>query len=269
VLDPLIQLKVIVQGFTLSGFARNLQYRLQGSPDRLPIPPAHLLYLVIGSIDVRLFLESGRVHADRLIQGTLQKNGFAMDEFKSVLDFGCGCGRIMRYWASLNKVSLYGVDYNSKLIKWCRRNLPFADYQVNKLLPPLGYESEKFDFVYVRSVFTHLPQTLQLEWLKEFRRILKPNGVLLFTVSGRAYYSWMTDDEKERYDAGQLVVREQDQAGKNLCAVFHPEEWVSNQVAQSGYALVDFIPGKTVEYFYQDTYLVQKRDMPHIESSAK
>ncbi len=259
-LDLLIELKVRIRDFTVVGFVRNLRYRLKGAPDRLPIPPPHLIYLAIGSTDVSAFLESGSVHARSLILDTLQKNGLAMEQFDDVLDFGCGCGRIMRYWASLQKVRLYGMDYNPQLIKWCERNLSFARYQTNELHPPLRCDPEKFDFIYARSIFTHLPATLQRAWLRELWRVLKPHGLLLFTVSGLVYHSWLTDSEKQKFDAGQLIVRDQDQAGKNLCAVFHPEKWMRRQLTQNGFALTDIVPGKAIKYFYQDVYLVQKRD---------
>jgi SAM-dependent methyltransferase len=259
-LEPLIERQVRITRFTVDGWVRNLRYRIHGAPDGLPIPPAHLIYLVIGSTDISAFLASGRAHAHTLILGTLQKNGFAMDDFENVLDFGCGCGRVMRYWASLKSVNLFGTDFNHKLIDWSKRNLPFASYQVNELRPSLGYESGKFEFIYARSVFTHLPEELQVEWLKELCRVLCPDGLLLFTVSGRGYYSWMTDCEKGKYDSGHLIVREADHAGKNLCAAFHPEEWVRNQLRQYSLTCVDFVPGSPAPYLLQDTYLVQKLD---------
>jgi len=258
-LDLGVELEVRITRFTLTGFARNLKDRVYGAPDGLSIPSPHLLYTVMGSVDVHAFLESGKVHANELILGTLNKNGFKMTDFEAVLDFGCGCGRIMRYWASMGGPSLHGTDYNPRLIRWCERNLPFGQYRVNGVRPPLEYDSEKFDLIYARSVFTHLPETLQREWLGELGRVLKVGGLLLFTVSGQAYYSWMSEDEQRQYDANRMVVRERDQAGKNLCAVFHPEEWVRSLVDHSGYTIVDMIPGRTVEYFYQDTWLVQKR----------
>jgi ubiquinone/menaquinone biosynthesis C-methylase UbiE len=48
--------------------------------------------------------------------------------------------------------------------------------------PPLEYEDSKFDFVYALSVFTHLDETLQFQWLLELRRVLRPEGILILTV---------------------------------------------------------------------------------------
>jgi len=45
----------------------------------------------------------------------LEKNGFNFNEFTNVLDFGCGCGRVIRNWYNY-KPSFYGADYNSELI---------------------------------------------------------------------------------------------------------------------------------------------------------
>jgi hypothetical protein len=39
------------------------------------------------------------------------------------------------------------------LVRWCRRNLPFADFGINHLDPPLPYEEEQFDLIYALSGF--------------------------------------------------------------------------------------------------------------------
>ena len=38
----------------------------------------------------------------------------------AVLDFGCGCGRVMRRWADVSGPAFFGSDYNPNLINWCR-----------------------------------------------------------------------------------------------------------------------------------------------------
>jgi SAM-dependent methyltransferase len=251
-----------IKRFNHKRLANNLWYRINGAPDNLPIPSPYLIWLVVGSSDVQAFLESGSIHAFDLIQHTLEKNGITMNHFEAILDFGCGCGRIMRYWKNLKYVQLYGSDYNPILIRWCRHHLPFAQFEVNDLPPPLSFSDKQFDFVYARSIFTHLSQNLQFAWLDELWRVLKPGGYLLITVSGDQFLDRLTPPETEEYQAGNLVVRANELAGKNYCAVYHPRSYVRQELASDKFEIVDFIPGsKDKSYCLQDTYLLRRQQV--------
>ena len=103
-----------------------------------------------------------------------------------MLDFGCGCGRVTRYWGDFAG-SVSGSDVSAKAVDWCRTNLPFARFEVNRLAPPLAFADESFDLVYALSVFTHLTDELQLAWRDELRRVLRPGGRLLLTTHGESY----------------------------------------------------------------------------------
>ena len=92
--------------------------------------------------------------ADRLcapytgfITALLNRHDLKVDDADAILDFGCGCGRIARHFRSLKKAKLYGTDYNPELVAWCQRNLPFAEFGVNQLQPPLPYADAKFGFI--------------------------------------------------------------------------------------------------------------------------
>ena len=73
----------------------------------------------------------------------------------SILDFGCGCGRVVRWWRDL-PAEIHGSDFNPTLVRWCRENLPFGVFEVNRPEPPLPYPDDSFDLVYALSVLTHL-----------------------------------------------------------------------------------------------------------------
>lgn len=57
---------------------------------------------------------------------------------------------------------------------------------MSELYPPLPYEDESFDAVFGLSVMTHLRRTCQLQWLREIKRVLRPGGVFLATIHGKA-----------------------------------------------------------------------------------
>jgi SAM-dependent methyltransferase len=208
-----------------------LPSRRQGS-DGLPLPPPLLRVQVMGSSNPEAFLAQGR-RAAQIIADVVGRSGRPMEELEAVLDFGCGSGRVMRRWVDLAGPQLFGSDYNPQLVSWCKANLPFASFEVNKLEPPLPFEDEQFDLVYALSVFTHLDESLQHDWIAELHRVLRPGGLLVFSTRGEAL-SWKLDEgERAQYDAGELVVRYRAVEGTNLCAAFHPWPYVHDNLLAS------------------------------------
>jgi SAM-dependent methyltransferase len=213
---------------------------------------------------VQTFLRGGETVA-RMITQTLGRHGVGMQELGSLLDFGVGCGRVLRFWKGLAEqgVDVHGSDYNPKLVAWCRTGLPFASFEVNQLAPPLPYPSASFDLVYAYSVFTHLPGNLQLAWAEELRRVLRPRGLLLFTTHGAPFAeARLSPQELERFRAGELVVRAPTAAGTNPYAAFHPERYVREQLAAS-FTPLDFVEGagpsgSTAGRVRQDVHLLRK-----------
>src|SRR5262245_56619780 len=130
------------------------------SADGLPLPPARMRAQV-GPLhaDARFFLESGRHNAD------LVRDLVPFVQVDALLDWGCGCGRVLRHWSTLEGTAVHGCDINPKMVDWCEGNLPFAAVVVNELSPPLPYTDGTFGLVYAFSVMTHLSEELQREWV--------------------------------------------------------------------------------------------------------
>jgi SAM-dependent methyltransferase len=233
------------------------QETARGDADALPVPPAHLRVLVGGSADVGSFLEVGRSMFGA-IRTTLQDNGAPVEGLKTVLEFGCGCGRVLRHWQDVEGPRVYACDYNERLVDWCRANLPFAQVSINGSRPPLLYEDGFFDFVYAISVFTHLAEPLQRAWMTELRRVVRPGGHLLVTTHGASYRERLTPEEGRAFDAGRLVVRYQEASGMNLCTVYHPESSLRGELG-TGFAVAEFVPVPRRAGVYQDLYLLRKQ----------
>ncbi len=119
------------------------------------LPPPNLMYLVAGSTDANWFFDSGRMAVES-IEASLQRVGASLNRLTTVLDFGCGAGRVIRHLHSYSNLALCGCDYNPTLVEWCRTHLRFAEFKVNALGPPLRYSDGQFDLIYAFSVFTHL-----------------------------------------------------------------------------------------------------------------
>ena len=224
--------------------------------DGLPVPPPRLIVRVAGTADVGWFLERGRLAAES-VRDAIARQGRRIEELGALLDFGCGCGRVIRHWARLDRTAVHGADASEHAIAWCRANLSFARFASNGLAPPLDHPDASFDLVYALSVFTHLPEALQHAWVRELTRLLRPDGFLLLTTHGERYRERLTPAERAAFDAGRLVVRWPEGAGTNLCSVFHPRSYVEEDLA-AGLDVVEFVAEGAKGNPHQDLYLLRK-----------
>jgi SAM-dependent methyltransferase len=225
------------------------------APDGLPIPPARLRVAVSGIADPGDHIKAGEESA-AAIRTILDAAGLRIEEFGSILDFGCGSGRVIRRWAGLEGVEVFGSDYNADAISWCVDNLPFARFEPNNLEPPTSFPSQRFGFVYALSVFTHLPERLQRPWIEELRRVLRPGGHLLITVAGESFRHHLSARDATRFGDGELVVHFPRSAGMNMCAVYHPPGYV-RALLSGGFELVHSIPAGNGAPYPQDMYLAR------------
>jgi SAM-dependent methyltransferase len=149
------------------------------------VPPPLLRFRVHGALDGRSFLTVGQQCAED-IRRILQMEGQDLYSFRRVLDFACGCGRVARNFADHPQRCLfYGSDIDQNAIAWCRGALShMGQWDVNDYSPPTQYAPGTFDFIYVISLFTHLDEKQQFDWLGELRRISRPGGLLLLTAHG-------------------------------------------------------------------------------------
>lgn len=187
------------------------------------------------------------------------RNNIKLSSFETILEFGCGCGRVLREFSELENAELYGSDYNPKFIKWCQKNLYCADFSINKLEPPLHFENSKFDFIYLISVFTHLPKSTQMNWLKELHRITKENKYVLITLQGDNAAKALSEKEnKVRTEEGYME-RNLDKPGSNHFASFHTKQCFEAMIKDM-FRIIDISCGGKPNYPSQDLYLLQKID---------
>ena len=239
---------------------RNARFKAQSAPDGLPMPSPKLVYLVTGQFDTEAFYGNGVVGANS-IQGILNRHGLELGLFRNILDFGCGCGRVLRHWRTLSGSEVYGIDHNAVLIGWCRRNLPFARFAVNGAGVPLNFPDGMFDFIYSISVFTHLTESSQRFWMNELMRILTPGGHLLFTVHGLSRLHELSHGDCQLFEAGEPIIVGSQYSGTNFCGTYHPKQYVQNVLCKEWH-LVAFEPGAAKDA-NQDVFLMQK---PHPRS---
>lgn len=224
-------------------------------PDGLPLPGPLLMVRVAGTADADWFLDSGRLAAQS-IRTAVERAGTRFESLDDILDFGCGCGRVLRHWNGL-RARICGSDLSRPAIEWCRNQLPFDEMTVNGLEPPLSYTDQSFDLVYALSVFTHLSVETQFAWLGELRRVLRPSGYLVLSVHGEAYAERLKPEEAQLFAQGQCVVRRVEAAGSNLCSSFHPPAFIHDRLAQN-WELVEHLPRGALGNPEQDLIVLRK-----------
>ncbi len=169
-----------------------LRRRLGGGRD---LPPASLRRWV-GAGD---FVAEGRWFVDELLRrGLLPAGG-------TVLDLGCGCGRLAFALArdprtSVLGLTYWGMDVDVPCVRWCQRHLAaarrgFHFYRADlrsSSYNPAGRETAAdyrfphpdaaFDLILAASLFTHLPAEALARFLAESARLLRPGGALYATL---------------------------------------------------------------------------------------
>ncbi len=156
-----------------------------------PVPPAELVFLVAGHRSRAQFAISRKPPVDYLI-ARLRAAGLDAAALRTILDFGCGCGRILAGWEHVlaPTTRLIGCDINPKLIAFCQDNVPFATTFVSGYLPPLKpIACGEVDFAYAASVFTQLTPEATLAWGREMARIVRPGGLILLSFHGKKFES--------------------------------------------------------------------------------
>ena len=162
--------------------------------ERYTAPPLEELSRV-GSPNWETFLvQSNRIAG--CIEEHLGRRGIGADA--KVLDFGAGIGRVALRLNSRLGLPTHACDINEKAMTYLSGQLSQVDCQVTPYQPPLPYEDASFDAIYSISIWTHLPPNLEVPWLNEIARVLKPSGVAMISFSGPG----VLDIRRDRGDAG-------------------------------------------------------------------
>ncbi|MEO7168572.1 MAG: methyltransferase domain-containing protein [Chthoniobacterales bacterium] len=164
----------------------------------LPVPPESLRLRVHGAREEATFLFVGDAIASR-IKEILVEEGRSFEAPARILDFGCGCGRTLRFFGDrIENRELFATDIDEEAIAWCKNNLSsLASFACNGHEPPLEYESEAFDLIIAISVFTHLPERLEQAWLAELRRVAKPGALLVLSIHGEKLFRNVPSESQE------------------------------------------------------------------------
>lgn len=104
--------------------------------------------------------------------------------FGRALDFGCGAGRLTQALAAYFEL-VCGVDISSSMIKLAEKYNRYPNkckYQLNKKTNLKIFPDNFFDFVYTNITLQHMEPKYAKNYLKEFIRVIKPKGIIIFQI---------------------------------------------------------------------------------------
>ena len=161
------------------------------------IPPAWLIQAFTGAPDTIDHIEGGKRSADCYVKLYEDYCG-DYGAVERVLDFGCGCGRVLSRMPLGGKTQYFGVDLHEQGLQWLRQTMPQGTFAPGRAMPPLDLEEESFDLIYSVSVLTHLDRTQELAWLDEWHRLLKPGGLVIATFRAEDWVEQFTIERQKR-----------------------------------------------------------------------
>jgi len=234
-----------------------------GIADQFPIPPAEIRYRIASrDYSAADYLTHGKALAD----GFLEEVHHYGVQPRCILDLGCGCGRILRHLIARGDIECYGSDTDPVGVEWCRQNLPGGTFTVNDRLPPLPYPDRMFDFIYAHSVFTHIDLDSQFAWLREFRRLTVPGGLVRISTMGEGGFRGLggaiPPQVQEEFKAKGFVFFQNFTDGVLpdwYQSTFHSEAFAREQFETHLGKIVEFRPGIPTEDWKdpQDTYIIR------------
>ncbi len=129
--------------------------------------------------------------AYRLFKEFYENHVGPIAQCNSILDFGCGWGRIIRFFIKdIEPSRLWGCDPVESMINICKKDNKCCNFKTINTRPPTPFQGDTFDLIYSFSVFSHLSEEMHKSLLTELSRILKPGGLLIVTTRHRNFIEY-------------------------------------------------------------------------------
>lgn len=131
------------------------------------------------------FFELGRQEIAGVME-YVQKLGL-LQERDRALDFGCGVGRLTQALASYFD-EVVGIDIAPSMVTLAKQYNRFGarcTYRVNDQDNLRLFPDQEFHFIYSNIVLQHMKPEYAKSYIREFLRVLKPEGVLIFQLPSR------------------------------------------------------------------------------------
>lgn len=114
------------------------------------------------------------------------------DDIKTILDFACGHGRVLRVLkAAFPNCTISACDVYRDAVDFCKKTFDVVPVYSKYNIEDLTITS-KFDLIWVGSYFTHIDQDDWEKSIKFLSSLLNPGGLLVFTTAGQFVYDLLS-----------------------------------------------------------------------------
>ncbi|MCB0700223.1 MAG: class I SAM-dependent methyltransferase [Chitinophagaceae bacterium] len=103
----------------------------------------------------------------------------------TLLDLGCGDGRLAPLWQSIIGGDTYGLELSPKAVEVANKMFPSVKYTEGDATNT-PYDSNTFDVIVCQEVLEHVEEQQKL--VDECNRILKKGGYLILTTPNKFYF---------------------------------------------------------------------------------
>ncbi len=166
-------------------------------PELPRLPDAQIQKNFVGSEGRRALEDGFRFY--QIIKEQCRAFGHPLSHETRILDFGCGWGRISRFFLKdVPTQNLLGVDVDPEIIEICKQTITAGQFETVPAHPPTSLADGSFDVIYAYSVFSHLSESVHLQWVQEFARLLATGGLVFATTQKRSFIEYcnsLTDDQ--------------------------------------------------------------------------
>jgi SAM-dependent methyltransferase len=150
------------------------------------LPPEEVQRNSVGESGLAALTEGYRLF--RIVRDICELRRHHTDRNTVILDYGCGWGRIIRFFLVVyDNRNVYGVDVSANMIEYCRSLIGVGQYACISGRPPLNFADGSVNILYAYSVFSHLSHSLQDALVAEFHRIVRPGGLVFLTTRMRSF----------------------------------------------------------------------------------
>ena len=191
---------------------------------------------------VRIFHELEHKPLDREL---LDRFATEVRDLGPVCDMGCGPGHIAHYLHSRG-VNVLGIDLSPRMIEQARQLTPAIEFLEGNM-SSLNVDDEAWAGIAAFYSIIHIPREEMVRILREFRRVLQPNGLLLLA-----------------FHQGQETVHLEEWWGKKVSIdfIFFQRAEMEGYLRTAGFEIEDSIerpPYEGVEVQTQRVYIFARK----------